>query len=386
MRWSGIGILAALAFTSVSPARTRSPLIETAILKIDETAATDADLKMVLAGAIAEDLGVHRNHIFRLRRETGQSYGEIYVSWLESQGHSEEAILQKIARLNRAAVRSGPERQQSGVHPVAYLSAVGGQSSSGSFYAIVPEFGLVSRHASWVVGLPHYRFFGTPSATGIGDVYSTASLSGNVRGLDLMPSVTIGFATGDRSRALGAGKTTVDVSVATAKRINVVQPFVRVGFANSVFNNVGYQRSYIADGKAAYLTTGLDVQPFRRLTVGAAGFAMWPFGPQLVYSRSALDVSTPLAPSGHMPPAMGMDPPRVTSPAQPVATASRDLRERGLSVWASFRIAPALSINGSAAHSISYHVTTVRAGIGVDLLACFRSIGNRLVGSRHLQP
>ena len=380
MRWSGIGILAAIVFASVSPARTRSPLIQTEILKL-EAAATDPDLKMVLAGAMAEDLRVHRNHIFRLRRETGQSYGEIYVSWLESQGHSEAAILEKLGRLKRTVSGSGPERQGSGPRPVAYLNALGGQSSSGSFYALVPEVGFVSRRAAWVVGLPYYRFSGAPSAAGIGDLYSTASLFGSVRGFDFTPAVTIGFATGDRSRALGAGKTTVDVSVAIAKRIKLFQPFVRLGFANSIFNNVGYQRSYIADGKAAYLTTGLDARPLRRLTVGAAGFAMWPFGPQFLYSRSAADVSTPLAPPGHMRPAAGMNPASVVS-----ATPGGELRERGLSVWASFRIAPALSFNTAASRSISYHVTTVRAGIGVDLLACFRSVGNMVARSRHAQP
>lgn len=389
MKWA-IQIAAVLVFTALCHAGTSSAQIETEIAKI-EAAASDSDLKVMLADAIAKQLGVHRNHIFRLRRETGQRYGDIYVSWLESHGHSEEAILEKIGQLNQRVLRSRPEPEQSGVHPAAYLSAGGGQSSNGPFYTVVPEFGLVSRRASLILGLPYYRFSGSASASGIGDVYATASIYGHARGLDLTPTVTIGFPTGDRLRALGAGKTTVDVSVAVAKRINSVQPFLRLGYANSIFNNVGYQRAYIADGKATYLTTGLDVRPLQRLTVGAGGFAMHPFGAQFVYSRSGANASTGTAPSGHMPPGMGMGwggavylP--VTRPVEPVATSGAELRDHGFSFWTSLRVARTVWLKGAAARSVSYHVTTVRAGIALDLFPYFERVGSWFSNSRHRQP
>jgi hypothetical protein len=352
--------------------------VESEIRKIDALAA-DPDVKMVVAAAIADDLQIHRNHLILLRKQTSQSYGLIFVAALRERGLGEADILRRLHALNQEiamrldhfSVGSGAEGAP---RPVAYLSTGVYHNSAGTFYSLVPEFGIDFSHASLVVGAPYYRTSSTSlSAGGIGDVYVLGSVRGRVLGFDLGSSLTIGTPTGDQKKGLGAGKVSVDAVGTIAKRFGAMRPWLAAGFTNSVFSNVGYQRPYVTDGNAMHSSGGLDFALAHRLTFGLSGFALRPTGAQTVYSQTMQPSATTgnpsqtpggTTPGGHTP--SGMMTPFYEQAQRSVISGS-ELDDYGAAVWVSIPLHEGLSLNVSAARSVPFHLTTIRAGIGIDV-------------------
>lgn len=380
-------------FSLAALAQQRNPQLESEIKELDALA-VDPEKKLLIVEAMADDLGVHRNHLFLLRRQTGKSFGELYVSSLEERQPHHDVTL---ARLR--AVREEIDRR-SGREPVAEFSAVPivfigtavDHNSVGTFFAVVPEVGVAFRHASVVAGFPYYETAGSQlSSGGIGDAYVTASVYGALRAVELATALTVGAPTGDRSRGLGAGKTTLDIAGTVAQRFGSVRPFVTAGFANSVFNNVGYQRPYVSDGNAGHFTGGIELSFGRRFRAGAGAFAVRPFGAQIVYSRmgeAAVSEGTGNTQPPHEPgPGMGGSMPGMvgsmpgTAQTMPsgtsethvwergtsVAATADELRDHGANAWASISVHPAVVVNVGIARSLAFGLTTVRFGLGFNL-------------------
>jgi hypothetical protein len=246
-----------------------------------------------------------------------------------------------------------------------------------------------------VVSVPYYRTSGTNVTSGcIGDVSVTGFLRGRAVGFDFGSSVTVGAPTGDRNKGLGAGKVTTDATGTIARRLEFARPWVSAGFANSVFNNVGYQRPYITDGNAVHLSGGVDFILPRKLAVGIGGFGLEPIGNQVVYSAT-VQAGSPasggtqqpgqqngggMMPPGNMGPVMGTGnsggrtmPPATSMPfydrAQQSVVSASDLRDYRASVRLSVPLHTGLSLNSVVSRSVPFHLTTVRASIGVDLCA-----------------
>lgn len=370
----------------------RGPLLEAEIKKIDALA-SDPDAKLVLVGAMADRLGVHRNYLVLLRRQTGQTYGEIFVSYLEQRGSSESQTLEQARALDREVESRwrGFTAADRRLHPVLYLNTTADHNSTGTFTSLVPEAGIGFGNTYIVVSAPFVRGFA--GQDGIGDVNVTFAPRYSVRSVELIPSLTLGFPTGDRTAGLGAGKTTVNVAGTVAKRFGRWRPFLGAGFANSVFGNIGYQRPYISDGNAAYFTGGSDVTIGRRLTAGAGGFAVQPSGPQSFVSLMTVTTvsSTPTPspppsePPGHMPgmggsmpggsmPGPGPIPLQRPDMAMPVFAQMRSgevspsqLQDYGGNASASVRLHSGVVVFSSVARSVAFRLTTVRFGLGFDL-------------------
>ncbi|MCL5742760.1 MAG: hypothetical protein M1541_02360, partial [Acidobacteria bacterium] len=78
----------------------QSPSLDSEIRRID-SAAENPQNKMVVVAAEADQLKMHRNHLMLLRRQTGKSYGQIFVSTLKSAGQNDDVILEQARVLNR---------------------------------------------------------------------------------------------------------------------------------------------------------------------------------------------------------------------------------------------------------------------------------------------
>lgn len=381
-----------LVFSFAALAQQRNPLLASEIEQLDALA-VDPETRLVVVGAIADDLGVHRNRLFLLRRQTGKSFGELYVSSLEEQNHRPDGILTRLH-----AVREEIDRR-SGREPVAEFAAVPivfigtsvDHNSVGTFFAVAPEVGVEFRHASVVAGFPYYETAGSQlSSGGIGDAYVTGSVYGALRGVELATALTVGAPTGDRSRGLGAGKTTLDVTGTVARRLGSVRPFLTAGFANSVFNNIGYQRPYVSDGNAGHFAGGIELSMGRRFRAGAGAFAVRPFGEQMVYSRmseASVSEGTGNTQPPHGPgPGMGGSMPGMgggtgTGQTMPsgtsemhvwergtnVAATADELRDHGANAWVSIAVHPAVAVNVGIARSLPFGLTTVRFGVGFNL-------------------
>jgi hypothetical protein len=388
--------LASLFFASVLPfclsAQTINQDVDSELKRIDALTA-DPDMKLVVVAAIADHLKVHRNHLILLRKQTGQSYGALFISALRERGVEDGEILRQLRMTNREiAHRLAQFRAPSGdttqPRPVLFVSTAADHNSAGTFYSLVPELGIDSSRASIVVGIPYYRTFATNvTAGGVGDVYVAGFLRGRAAGFDLGAAINIGVPTGDPSKGLGAGKVTADATGTIARRYEFARPWLSAGFTNSVFSNVGYQRPYVTDGNAAHFSGGLDLSAGRRVTLGFVGFALRPTGAQTVHSRtmqsnmiSGDDGPVPggpssggMMPGGHTIPGVGGGtiPAGVSMSfydrAQQTVISADELRDYGASAWVSIRLHQGLSLNITTARSFPFHLTTVRVGMGIDV-------------------
>jgi hypothetical protein len=377
--------------------RAQSPdaAIQVEMGKIDALCA-DPDLKLAVVAAMADSVQVHRNHLLLLHKDTGQSFAAIFVSELRARGINDEGILHSLSAflrdVNRQLARYNVVTPStSAPRPVLSVRSSVDYNSSATLYSLVPEIGVDSRHAAVVVGVPYHRSFGSSvSSGGLGDVYVAGVLRGRAVGFDFGSALTVGGPTGDRNKGFGAGKVTVDATGMMARRFEFARPWVSARFANSVFNNAGYQRPYITDGNAVHLTGSVDFTLPRKLAVGIGGFGLVPIGNQVVYSATVQagpagggtqppgQQNGGMMPGGNMGPGTGTGngggmttPPATSMPfydsAQTSVVGASNLRDYGPSVWLSVPLHAGLSLGSVVSRSVPFHVTTVRVSIGVDL-------------------
>ena len=396
-----IAALAALRAPAAPP-----PSLEKEIAGIDAITA-DPNRKMLVLELMAERLGTHRNRLLLLRRQSGKSFGRIFAEQLAERGYSPEeaaaelrAVRGEFEKQWRRYGRSTGDGGSPPARPVLYIGTGVDHNSVGTFVTLTPEAGFDTRHVSLVGGVPFYRLPGTASATsGIGDAYVSGLVRGDAGRFLVGANVVVGFPTGDETRGLGAGKVTIDASGLIERRFERWRPFGRIGVANYVFNNVGYQRPYISTGNAAHFSGGVDFRAHRRVILGAGGFAVRPWGTQNVHSRmwdhghtmppgdgpgtgpgdhgpgmghtggmaaAGAQISAPAAlistPGGRMGGDMPFLPP---NPGGEVP--AEDLRDHGVTGWVSFRLHSSLTLNFSVSRSFPFELTTVSAGLGFDL-------------------
>lgn len=363
------------------------------IRKLDALTA-NPDLKIVVVAAMADSLQIHRNHLLLLRKETGQSFGTIFVAELRSRGMEDDAILHRLravrGNVDRQLARENVIPNATAPRPVLAVGSAVDHNSAATVYSLVPEIGFDSSHLAAVVGVPYYRISNTSlSSTGLGDVYVTAFLRGRVIGFDFGSALTLGAPTGDRSKGLGTGKVTVDATGTVARRLGLAKPWVSAGFANSVFTNVGYQRPYITDGNVVHFSGGMDFALPHKLGFGLGGFGLEPFGNQVVYSQTVMSVSSGsggntsnsqngggMTSGGGMGSGMGSGgsmtmPPSGSMPfydrAQQTMVSASELRDYGASMWLSVPLHSGISLKAGVARSVPFHLTTVGVGVSIDV-------------------
>ncbi|HWQ53357.1 MAG TPA: hypothetical protein VN442_06715 [Bryobacteraceae bacterium] len=317
-------LLAVLAATAAN--------IEDAVRRIDAVA-SDAEGRLLVSTAIAGRLKMHRNHVVLLRRQSGKSYGRIFVTTLRERGAPEKEIEREINALLAELASGGVREEGVGIGPVLTVSTGVDHSAAATYFSVVPEAGFETRHAGLVFGAPLYRVSadGTVSQ-GVGDVYTAGFVRGSVAGLDLSANLSVGFPTGDVDLGLGAGKTSVDGRFTVARSFERGRVFASAGGSNFLFNNFIYQRPFISDGPAAHFAGGGEVYPVGRLAVGLGMFAVEASGVQEA----------------------------ITSPA---STSTVDLADRGVNAWATVALSRQVWLEFAVARSFPLELTTARAGV-----------------------
>ncbi len=376
-------LLACLLVTSASAEGQPVPTnVEEEIARIDLLAA-NPDLKLQIIQSMASDLGTHRNHLILLKKQGAASFGQIYANELHKRGLNDDAVLKKLRSIGSLVIGS-PQAAQSttGFRPIAYVGTTADHNSAGTFVSISPEVGIDSRRFAFVVGIPIYRISATQrEAAGIGDAYASVFVRQPTGPFDVGAALTIAAPTGTRDRGLGAGRVSVDMNGTVQRRFEQFRPFVTVGFTNSLFNNVGYQRPFISNGNSIYASGGIDYRVHRRFTVGVGGFGLRAIGDQMVISQMTADAPTvtsmPGMPPGHTPPGMGtgsMGSGTTPAGAMPfyghgpqTVVPGSDVSEHGVSAWTSWSLSPGITLGLNVARSIPYELTTVRVGLGFDL-------------------
>ncbi|MDP2999082.1 MAG: hypothetical protein Q8N47_16455 [Bryobacterales bacterium] len=391
-------LVALLTSVPVFVAGQTSPTnLEAQIAQIDRLAA-DPDAKLQLLHRMAVDLGTHRNRLILLKKQSEETFGQIYVRELRAGGFNDDTILKKLRSLEqRMKGVFDSEQAPQGFQPLLYVGTTVDRNSAGTFVALSPEVGVDSERFALVAGIPVYGISATQrEVTGIGDAYVAGFLRHQVGRYDLGTSLTLGFPTGDRSQGFGAGRISVDLNGTVQRGFERIRLFVTGGFTNSVFNNVGYQRPFISNGNALYASGGLDYRLHRRLTAGVGGFALHAMGTHTVISRmTGVTPGSPPTqgmPPGGMPPGNMQPGPGTGMPgsgmmpsgglpfygrSSQVSMPGDDLADRGVSGWVLWSLHPGVTLNLTLARSVPYELTTVRVGVGFDLSRPFSRLFRR---------
>lgn len=382
MRASRVLLTCLMVVSASAEGQDMSADLDAEITQIDRLTA-DPDTKLQIIQSMAVDLGTHRNHLIFLKRQGQDSFGQVYVTELRNRGLDDAAILKKLRSIARpTTIRPQAEHGAAGFWPVASVGITADHNSAGTFVSISPEAGIDSRRFAFVIGIPIYRIFATQrEVTGIGDAYASAFIRQAVGPYEVGVALTLAAPTGNRDQGLGAGRVSVDLNGTVQKRFERLRPFVTVGFANSLFNNVGYQRPFLSNGNSLYASGGIDYRVHRRFTVGLGGFGVHAMGDQMVISQMTATApaatTMPGTPPGHLPPGTGIG--SMGSGSMPAGTLpfyghgpqtvvpGPDVSDHGVSAWTSWSLAPGITLGVNVARSIPYELTTVRVGLGFDL-------------------
>lgn len=377
MRASRVLLTCLMVIAASAEGQVVSADVEAEITQIDRLTA-DPDTKLQIIQSMAVDLGTHRNHVIFLKKQGQDSFGQVYVKELRKRGLDDEAILKKLRSIaSPAIVRPQAEHDATGFRPIAYVGITADNNSAGTFVTISPEVGMDSRRFAFVAGIPIYRISATQrEAIGIGDAYASVFVRQPTGSFDVGAALTIAAPTGNRDEGLGAGRVSVDLNGTVQRRFERVRPFATVGFTNSLFNNVGYQRPFISNGNSLYASGGIDYRVHRRFSVGLGGFGVHAMGDQMVISQMTATApaatTMPGMPPGHMPPGMGTGSmgsgtmPFYGHGPQTIVPGS-DVSDRGVVGWTSWSLSPSVTLSINVARSIPYELTTVRVGLGFDL-------------------
>jgi hypothetical protein len=250
------------------------------------------------------------------------------------------------------------------------------------------QAGVDSGRFALIGGVPVYRLDGRGlQATGVGDAYAAAFARLPAGRFHIDTAFTLSAPTGDHDQGLGAGRVSVDLNGTVERRFERLRPFATLGFTNSLFNNVGYQRPFISNGNALYGAGGLDFRIHRRLTLGVGGFGLHGMGEHLLISQAPAPpvIAGSGTPGGHMGPGMGGG---VFGPGRPFTTpvfsvgretllAGAEVSDSGASAWAGWSLTPEITLHINVARSVSYDLTTVRAGLTFNLSRPFARLFGR---------
>jgi len=168
----------------------------------------------------------------------------------------------------------------------------GTTNSAGQVYEFDSNIGYTfTQHFGMDFGVPVYFVNASNTATG-----STSGGGVGNPSVDLLwkyPHSSVNYATvltgsaplGDRSLGLNTGHATFDWTNRFDHGFNRVTPFFEAGFANTTSDSRVFLRPYTTFGLNSHFREGAEIDVWKFISVGAAGYEIAPFGNQTVFSR-----------------------------------------------------------------------------------------------------
>jgi hypothetical protein len=207
-----------------------------------------------------------------------------------------------IASSGLAAAQSKSESAaQDDTGFTSYLEFGGTTNSTGQVYQLDSSIGYsFTQHFGMDFGVPVYFVNASSSATG-----STSGSGVGNPSVDLRwkyPHPAVNYATvltgsaplGDKNLGLSTGHATFDWTNHFDHGFNRVTPFVEAGFSNTTSDSRLFVRPYTTFGLNTHFRGGAEIEVWKFISVGAAGYDIAPFGNQTVFSR----VVGPSVPTG----------------------------------------------------------------------------------------
>jgi hypothetical protein len=174
----------------------------------------------------------------------------------------------------------------------AYLGFQGSSNTFGQVMDLDSNLGYnFGPHFSLDGGVPIYFVRGTDalgnsvSNNGLGDMYANLRLKFRNPTVNYFTTLTGYAPTGDTASGLSTGRAMWDWNNRFDRSFGRLTPFVEVGIGDTVPITRFYNRPYTTLGYNTQLKGGVEYALLRYLSVGAAGYAVAPWGQQKVFSK-----------------------------------------------------------------------------------------------------
>ena len=200
-----------------------------------------------------------------------------------------------VAVLLAASAAAQSKSESSAKDDTGFTASVefgGTSNSAGQVYEIDSSVGCTfTKHFGMDVGVPFYFVNGSSSTAGSTSGSGVGNPSVDMRWK--FPGDRVNYATmvtgtapvGSKSLGLNTGHATFDWTNHFDHAFNQVTPFAELGFANTTSDSRLFVRPYTTFGYNAHFKGGAEIDVWKMISVGAAGYAIAPLGNQTVFSR-----------------------------------------------------------------------------------------------------
>ncbi len=244
-----------------------------------------------------------------------------------------------------ALAQAKPAGQDTGF--TSYVEFGGTTNSDGQVYELDSNVGYTfTQHFGMDLGVPCYFLNASSSTTGATSGSGVGNPSVDLRWKYLHPavnfaSVVTGSAPlGDSKLGLSTGRATFDWTNRFDRTFSQVTPFLETGFSNTTSDSRLFVRPYTTLGLNTHFRGGAEVDVWKSLSVGAAGYDILPFGNQTFFSRATRK--------------------QTIGPAD-IA------RDNGFSTWLDASLTPYLDAELGYTRSVHYDLNSVSFSLGLNV-------------------
>lgn len=232
-----------------------------------------------------------------------------------------------------------------------------------------------SEHFGIGVGVP--VFFLAPdgqpgiasNTTGLGNISIGVHSDFDLGPISYSSSITAAFPTANTTKGLSSGRVIVDWDNRFEHSWGIFTPYVDVSLGNGI-NNVAMasaiqgrvQRPYITLGKEMQFEGGIDVKLAKKVTLGASGYNVVPWGKQKVYSWVVRRGTV----------GTGKNRRERVYETMAVSEGSSDLdRDNGFNTAVGFQATRTIGLNFGFSRSVRFESNSVSFGAGFNLSRLF---------------
>ena len=250
---------------------------------------------------------------------------------------------------------------------ISSLEFGGTTNSAGQVYELDSSIGYTfTQHFGMDFGLPIYFVNASSSATGSASGSGVGNPSVDLRWK--YPHPALNYATvltgsaplGDRNLGLSTGHATIDWTNRFDHGFNQVTPFFEAGFSNTTSDSRLFVRPYTTFGLNTHFRGGAEIDVWKFISVGAAGYDIAPFGTQTVFSRV-------VGPSGPTGTGSGATHGRSFTAGHQTTGSASIASDNGFSMWVDASLNKYMDAELGYTRSVHYDLNSVSFSLGFNV-------------------
>ena len=268
--------------------------------------------------------------------------------------------------LAAAQSKSGsPAKDDTGF--TSYVEFGGTTNSAGQVYELDSSIGYTfTQHFGMDFGVPIYFVKASSSTTGSTSGSGVGNPSADLRWK--YPHPAVNYATvvtgsaplGDKNLGLSTGHATFDWTNRFDRGFNRVTPFFEGGFSNTTSDSRLFVRPYTTFGLNTHFREGAEIDVWKIISVGAAGYQIAPFGNQTVFSR-VVGAPVPNGAGSAAAHGRGFNAGHQTSGSASIAS------DNGFSAWVDASLNEYIDAELGYTRSIHYDLNSVSFSLGLKV-------------------